>query len=226
MEGRRNPSPRRYRAPQREAAAAKTRERIVRGAVELFERRGWAGTSMRLISETAGVSQKTVEAAYRTKAGVLRAAVDYAIRGDIDPRPMPQRDAVLRMESAADAETMLNLHATQLRNINERSAWIARAVEEAAPSDVEVAKLWQQMNANRAYAIRWATDTYLSKAGRRRGIARAEIEAAFWVALDWGTYRTLTEQAHRTADQFEQWLRWYYHATLLDRHHGGRASDS
>lgn len=210
-----NPAKRTYRSPKREAAAAKTRESILSAAVELFQHRGWAGTSMRLISEAADVSQKTVEAAFGTKAEMLRAAVDYAIRGDLDPRPMPQRERVIQMEAAASARTMLDLHATHVRMINERSAWIARAVEQAAPTDHDVAELWQQMNHNRAYAIRWATDTLLSKPGRRRGLARRHVEATFWIALDWATYRTLTEQAHQTAEHFEQYLRWYYRATLL-----------
>ena len=55
---------------------------------------------MRSIAGAAGVSQKTVEAVFRTKAAVLRASVQYAIRGDVDPLPMPQRAAVARMEQS------------------------------------------------------------------------------------------------------------------------------
>src|SRR5581483_8556958 len=111
----------RYHAPQREAAAARTREAIVHAAKDQFEKRGWAGTTVLSVAEAAGVSVKTVEAQFRTKATLLQLAVEYALRGDLDPRPMPQRRRVAEMEAAPDAATMLRLHAAHLRTINERS---------------------------------------------------------------------------------------------------------
>jgi AcrR family transcriptional regulator len=206
---------RRYHAPRRTAAAARTRETVVRAAKEQFEQRGWAGTTIPSIAQAAGVSVKTVEAQFRTKAALLQLAVDYAIRGDLDPRLMPQRERVAQMEAAPDAATMLKLHAAHLRTINARSARIAWAVEHAAATDPTVARLWEQMNSNRRFAVRWATDTFLSKAGRRRGLRRRYVEATFWNALDWGTYRTLTEHAGLSPDEFQRWLESYYQASLL-----------
>jgi AcrR family transcriptional regulator len=207
---------RRYYAPQRAAAAARTREGIVRCAKEQFEQRGWAGTTMRSVADAAGVSLKTIEAQFRTKATLLQLAVDYAIRGDLDPQPMTQRRRVAEMGAAADAETMLRLHAAHLRTVNERSARIAWAVEHAAAAgDPAVTPLWSRMNANRSFAVRWATETLLAKPGRRRGLRRRRVEAIFWIALDWGTYRTLTEHAGLSPDEFQRWLEAYYGATLL-----------
>lgn len=216
MDDERNFRKRPYRAPNRAASAAQTREAIICAAKELFEGTGWAATTMRAIGENAGVSQKTVEAIFGTKAELLRAAVDYAIRGDTAAAPMPQRETVARMEAAPDARTMLDLHAAHLRAINERSARLAWTVEQAAPADPSVADLWQGMNHNRDYAVRWATNTLLAKPGRRHGLRQHQAAATFWTALDWGTYRTLTQHARHTPRQFEQWLRWYYHSTLLD----------
>ena len=206
---------RRYHAPNRAAAAARTREAVVRAAKEQFEEVGWAGTTMRSVAEVAGVSLKTVEAQFRTKAALLQLAVDYAIRGDLDPLPMPQRERVAEMEAAPDAETMLRLHAAHLRTINGRSARIAWAVEHAAAGDPAVAPLWKQMNSNRSFAVDWATRTLLAKPGRRRGLRRRTVEAIFWNTLDWGTYRTLTEHAGLTPHAFQRWLESYYRATLL-----------
>ncbi len=215
MRKERKPETRVYRAPKRQAAAARTREAIARAAKELFEERGWAGTTIRAVADAADVSQKTVEAVFGTKAALLQAAVEYAIRGDVDPLPMPQRERIALMESAPDAATMLQLHAAHLRTINQRSARLAAAVEHAAAADTDVAALWHEMNRNRSYAVQWATKTFLSKSGRRRGLRRRDVEATFWIALDWGTYRTLTEHAERTPDEAERWLGHYYRSTLL-----------
>jgi TetR/AcrR family transcriptional regulator, regulator of autoinduction and epiphytic fitness len=211
----RNPRKRAYHAPWRQAQAARTREAIVHAAKELFEQHGWTGTTVGAIAESAGVSQKTVEAVFHTKAAMLQAAVDYAIRGDVQALPISQRESVQRMEAAPDAASMLRLHALHLRTINQRSAHIAWTVEHAAASDPTVAKLWQRMNDNRTFGVQWATKTLLKKAGRKRGLTRTQTEATFWVALDWSTYRTLTQQAGLDANQYETWLRRCYKATFL-----------
>lgn len=204
-----------YRAPSRKAAAARTRTAIVSAARDLFEVRGWSGTTVAAIAEAAGVSQKTVEAVFGTKAALLQAAVDYAIRGDVEPDPMPQRDAVRHMESVPGASEFLRLHAAHLRTINERSARLAWTVEHAAGGNPSVATLWERMNENRAYGVAWAASTLLRKTGRKRRLQRRDVEALFWVALDWGTYRTLTQQAGLSDRDYERWLLDYYTATLL-----------
>lgn len=170
---------------------------------------------MREIAEAAGVSQKTIEAAFGTKASLLKAAVDYAIRGDVEAEPIARRESVQKMERAPDAAEMLRLHARHLRVINARSARIAAVVEQAVAADAAVQALWRQMNDNRVYGVHWATETLLSKPGRRPRLTRDHAEAIFWVALDWGTYRTLTEQADLNDVAYERWLQSYYTATLL-----------
>jgi AcrR family transcriptional regulator len=210
------PGRRGYHAPTRDAAATRTREAIVRAAKQLFEEHGWAATTVRSIADAAGVSPKTVEADFGTKAALLEAAVAYAIRGDLDPRPIAERDAIAQVEQAPDAKTMLTLHAAHLRRVHERSARIASAVEQAAATDPIAAERWRQMNRNRTAAIERATDTLLEKPGRKRGLRRPDVQASFWIAIDWATYRTLTEQAHLTPTQYEAWLRRYYKASFLE----------
>ena len=209
--------PRRYDSTRRAAAAAGRRAAVVAAAREVFEEHGWAGTRISEVAARAGVSQKLVEAAFGTKAALLEAAVEYAIRGDVEPVAMPQRERVQAMEGAPDAGAMLRLHAAHLREVNARSARIALVVEQAAAADPAVAVVWRQMNRNREFAVRWATETLWSKPGRRRGLTRARVAAAFWVALDWGTYTTLTERAGLDDPGFERWLVEYYSSLLLAR---------
>ena len=75
-------------------------------------------------------SVKTVEALYRTKAELLKAAVDYAIAGDVEPIPVLAREPVAAMEAAPDAAAMLGLHARHVRAVNGRAAqlfWVVDA---------------------------------------------------------------------------------------------------
>jgi AcrR family transcriptional regulator len=213
--GSRDKKQRHYNASGRQAAAEVRRLAVVAAAREAFEQRGWAAVRVREIAGAAGVSQKLVEATFGTKAALLAAAVDYAVRGDLDPLPMPRRESVQAMEAAPDAAEMLRLHARHLRLVNARSARIAAVVEHAAPADPAVAALWRQMNRNRRYAVEWATETFLTKRRRRRGLRRKQVAAAFWVALEWGTYRTLIDLAGFDDEGYEEWLRKYYASLLL-----------
>jgi AcrR family transcriptional regulator len=206
---------RRYDSRGRQAAAGRRRLEVVVAAREAFERRGWTGVTVREIAEAAGVSQKTIEAVFGTKAALLQAAVDYAIRGDVESLPIARRESVREMEQAADAAEMLRLHARHLRVINASSARIAAVVEQAVAADPTVQGLWRQMNDNRANGVHWATETLLRKPGRRPRLRRDHVESIFWVALDWGTYRTLTELAGLDDTAYQGWLGDYYAATLL-----------
>lgn len=208
------PQKRAYSAPRRDAAAERTREAIVAAAQQLFEERGWAGATIREIGAGAGVSQKTVEAIYRTKARLLQATVEYAMRGDLQPVEILRRDAAAAIEAAPDAASMLELHAAHIRRVTGRSSRIAWVVEQAARGDDRVAALWKQMNRNRSVGVRWATHTLLGKPDAGH-LAEAAVEAVFWVALDWGTYRVLTEQAGLSDDEFETWIAAYYRNMLL-----------
>jgi AcrR family transcriptional regulator len=198
-----------YRAPLREDGALRTRRLITKAAKEAFEKHGWSGATVAGIAERAGVSQSTVEAVFGTKSALLQAAVDYAIRGDIDPVPIRDRAITTQVEAAPDAISMLELHAAHLRGIHGRSAQLAFVVEQAARSDKGVAALWRRMNANRRDGVEWAARTLLGKPGVEH-LRADDVERTFWVALDWGNYRLLTEYTGLSADGYQQWILEYY----------------
>src|SRR5918998_2089183 len=116
-----------YNAPRRAEAAAQTRDAILRAAKARFEDAGWVGTTIPAVASDAGVSPKTIEATFGTKAALLAAVVDFAIRGDIDPTPMASRATVQAERDAPDAATMLDLHAHRSTAIATRTARIAWA---------------------------------------------------------------------------------------------------
>lgn len=202
-------STRSYHAPTREAAAAETRGAIIAAAKRTFETRGWSRATMAAIAADAEVSPKTIEALFGTKAALLKATVDFAIRGDAGLTPIRRRPVTTEMEAAPDAATMLNLHAAHLRRANERAAPIAFVVEHAAQSDPRVAELWGEINRNREDGVQWAARTLLGKPGTDHLDTRT-AERIFWVALDWGTYRLLTDHVGLDPDEYQQWIADYY----------------
>ena len=75
-------SKRSYNSPRRREQAAATRREILEAAQRLFERQGYAATTMAAIAAEAGVALKTVYVAFETKSGVLRALWNLLLRGD------------------------------------------------------------------------------------------------------------------------------------------------
>jgi AcrR family transcriptional regulator len=210
-----NPVKRPYHAPHRAAAAARTREAIVAAAKDAFERLGWSGATMRGIANQAGVSVKTVEALYRTKAELLKEVIDYAIAGDLRPIPVLGRESVAAMQAAPDAAAMLDLHARHTRAISSRAALVLWVAEQAAPAHQDVARLWAQNNDNRCTGARWTATTLLAKPGLPPGIGQQYAEEVFWIAIDPGTYRSLTLGRGLSPADFEMWIRNFYGKMLL-----------
>ena len=210
-----NPATRPYHAPQRAAAAARTRKAIMAAAKNVFERLGWSGATMRIVADEAGVSVKTVEALYRTKAELLRRAVDYAIAGDVLPVPVTDRTSVAAMLDAHDAPAMLRLHARHVRSISSRAAQIFWVVEQAASADPDITELWTQMSANRRTGVRLAVEALLRKPGLPSHISQRFAEEVFWVATDPGIYRSLTLGRGLSPADFETWISHYYSNMLL-----------
>jgi AcrR family transcriptional regulator len=210
------PARRPYNAPQRAAAAARTREAIVAAAKGAFERLSWSGATMRGIADQAGVSVKTVEALYRTKAELLKQAIDYAIAGDLRPVPILARESVAAIQAAPDAPTMLDLHARHhARGIGERAAPILWVAEQAAPTHQDIARIWAQNNDNRRTGAQWAAATLLTKPGVPPHLSQRYAEEVFWIAIDPSTYRSLTLGRGLSPAGYETWIRNFYDKMLL-----------
>jgi AcrR family transcriptional regulator len=217
-----------YHAPRRTAAAAQTREAILRAAKEEFEAHGWAATTMRSIAQNAGVSPKTVEALFSTKPALLEATLMVAFGGEaadsVDGAvPILRPESVLEMrveaareiEDAPDAETMLQLSSALAREINGRAARICWAVETGVSSDERLAELWARLIAAQRFGLHWTAEVLLQKPGIRADLSVREAEETILWAIDWNTYRTLTEKGGLTPEAVEAWTMGFYRRMLL-----------
>ena len=108
------PVKRSYVSPLRSSAAAATRQRILAAGQAVFEARGWSGTTIPLIAAEAGVSPKTIQVQFGTKAKLLADTVDYAIRGEPGNEPVVRRGTAQAIRAAADAAEALRLHAARM----------------------------------------------------------------------------------------------------------------
>src|ERR671931_2109527 len=100
-----------YNSSRRREQAAATRREILEAAQHLFERDGYAATTMAAIAAESGVALKTVYVAFETKAGVLRALWHLLLRGDERDAPVAERAWYREVVEEDDPERQLRLNA-------------------------------------------------------------------------------------------------------------------
>jgi TetR/AcrR family transcriptional regulator, regulator of autoinduction and epiphytic fitness len=208
------PVKRTYNAPRRLAAAAETRQAILKAAKRQLETRGWSGATIRAIATDAQVSPKTVEALFGAKSALLSAVVDYTFRGGHPETPVSEGETARAVEAAPDVETMLARYAEHVVTINARSARLVSVVEAAAGADKQAAALWARMTRNRRSGARWAAETMLSKPDAPQ-LDAGDVESIFLVGLNAMTYQVLTGELGLTNAAARSWLHVYYRRMLL-----------
>jgi AcrR family transcriptional regulator len=205
------PATRPYNAPARAAAAERNRAAIISAAQAGFEEHGWARTTIPAVANSAGVSPKTVEAQFQTKANLLAVVVTSIGRSPADV------EASKQFQEATSAISALPFHSAYAAPRSARSARIARAVMEAAPTDPKVAEIAERMRRNLDFGAQWAARIMMGKRGLAGGLSFEEAERVFRFAIDPGTYRTLTGELGLDDDGVREWMLRYERGMLLLR---------
>lgn len=195
-----------YRSDQREAQARTTRRRIVEAATAAFLERGYAGTTIRGVARSAGVSVPGVEIAFGTKARLLKAAIDVAIAGDDEPVAMLDREWADRAGEATTAADLLTIATGVLGPAQVRSAGLVLAVLEGAVSEGELNALADQLIEQRAVTAGWLVDALARVAGRPAGLGRTEAIDTMWILMDPAVFDRLTRQRHWSVGQYQRWF--------------------
>src|SRR3954471_9677533 len=167
------PVKRAYDAPSRREAAAKTRDRICAAAEELFERDGYARTSIRAVAERAAVSEATVYLAFPNKAALLDAVIRRAVRDN----PGESLDAVV----AGSPESVITRLAASQAMLMARAARAIALGEAASLMEADMRPLRERAHANLRAAFRRIADR-LEEAGRRRVGAQAAADTLYAIA--------------------------------------------
>ncbi len=128
-------STRRYNSPRRREQAAATRQEILEAAQRLFERQGYAATTMAAVAAEAGVALKTVYVVFETKSGLLRALWHMLLRGDQEDVPVGERRWYRELVEEPDPERQLRLNAHNSRVVKQRAGSLMGVIRSAATLD-------------------------------------------------------------------------------------------
>jgi AcrR family transcriptional regulator len=198
--------PRRYNSPRRREQAAATRREILEAAQRLFERHGYAATTMAAIAAEAGVALKTVYVAFETKSGVLRALWHLLLRGDEADVPMGERQWYRDVLAEPDPRRQVWLVAQNSRAVKTRAAALMKVIRDAAPTEPDIQALWSRIQSD-FHEIQRPIVAALDE----RDALRPELDVARATDLLWtlnhpDLWHLLVGERGWSAEEYEQWF--------------------
>jgi AcrR family transcriptional regulator len=199
-------SPRPYNSPRRREQAAATRRSILDAAQRLFERQGYAATTMEAIATEAGVALKTVYVVFTTKSGLLRALWDLLLKGDQDDAAVAERPWYREVMEEPDPERQLRLNARNARMVKERIAGVLEVIRDAAPIDADTAALWELIQTDFYENQRVIVTSLGEKHALHAGLDVTRATDILWTLNHPDQWFLLVGRRGWTADQFEQWF--------------------
>jgi AcrR family transcriptional regulator len=198
-------SKRRYHSPRRREQAAATRREILEAALSLFEKRGYAATTMGAIATEAGVALKTVYVAFESKSGVLRALWNFRLRGDEEDVPVAERDWYRTMLAEPDPERQLRLVAQNGRAVKLRIAALIDVIRSAAPSDPDIEALWERINTDFHANQRAIVESLNEKNALRPGLDVDRATDVLWSINFSNLWHLLVDERSWSPEEFERW---------------------
>jgi AcrR family transcriptional regulator len=205
-----------YNSSGRKAAAEATRHAILAAARRLFLKYGYAGATMPMIAEAAGIALDTVYAAVGKKPALFRLLVESAISGQDETVPAEQRDYVRAIRAEPDAAAKLKIYAAALGAIQPRLAPIFQVLQAAAPLEPDLDKLWREISRRRAANMLLLAQDLAATGQLRPDLSVPEIADIIWSMNAPEYFQLLVGQRGWTVARFESWLADAWTRLLLE----------
>ena len=199
-------SRRRYDATGRRAQARANRARIIAVATRLFCDQGYAATSMAQIAAEAGVSTPTVFTAGKSKANLLKEAVDVAIVGDVDPVPLAERAPMRHVHEAPTAGEALRRYAAVMADVAPRAYPVFAVVAAAADSEPQIAALARDLDQQRLAAATAVAATVADRAGETDPDRQSYLRDTIWTLNSPLLYGLLVHQRGWSVEAYRDWM--------------------
>jgi len=197
---------RRYVSPRRREQAAATRRAILEAAQALFERDGYAATTIAAVAREAGVATKTVYLAFETKSGLLRALWHLLLRGDEDDIPIAERAWYRAMLDEPDPARRLAIGARGARTVKERAGGLLRVIRTAALVDADAAALWDRIESDFHTNQMAIVETVHRDGALRRGLGVARATDILWTLNHPDVWHLLVVERGWTPAEWERWF--------------------
>jgi len=204
-----------YVSPLREEQAAATRQTVLQAARRLFERDGYAATSMPAIAAEARVAVKTLYLAFGTKPDLLRTVWEQRLAGDEAATPVRERAWYRDIDADDDPRTKLRLLARQSGGVKRRTGRLLIVIRDAATTDREIRALWDDVEA-KLHSVSVGIVEQLAAVGALSPDVEARAAAdAIWALNHPSTWHLLVVVRGWSEEAYEEWLERSFAAQLL-----------
>jgi AcrR family transcriptional regulator len=202
-----------YDSPRRREQAAATRAAILDAALRLFEKRGYAATSVAAIAEEAGVALKTVYAVFGTKRGVLLALRSRLVRGADEAVPVAQQDWFRAVLAEPEPRKRLAMFAASATALKSRAGGIFEIIRHAAPADPEIGAMWDEFMRDFYENQRQVIDRFDADGALKVDVNRATD--ILWTINHPAVYHLLVAERGWNPHDYQHWLEETLDAQLL-----------
>ena len=174
-------------------------------AARRFVERGYLGTTMEAIADSAGVAVQTVYYVFGTKRNVLASVLDVQIAGNADTVPVARQTWVDEIAAVPHAHAALELLAERAVGILARAAPIYDVVRRAA-SDPEIAELLTANRAARRSDQRRLIELLGAAGHLRPGLDVETAADILYGLLNEEVFLLLTADCGWSTEQFGRWV--------------------
>lgn len=176
-----------------------TRRAILDAARSLFTTQGYLNTPIRALAENAGVSVQTIYATFGSKPGVLMALLERMDQERVEP-------IAGRLLRAEDPGETLDLVASLERHVREAGGDVLRVAMQAAASDPEVARVWDEMFDRHRQGVARMCQRLARSRWLRPGLTTDHAIATAFALTSVEAYEELVHKQGWSHDRYEKWL--------------------
>ncbi len=189
-----------YHSPMRRRQTEETRHKLLEVSRTLFLQRGYAGTTTEAVAKEAGVSPRTVLAAFGSKRGILAELLSLNSFGEQYQELLAQ----LRVEPNPFQRVHLVAQLTrQIYDISTPEFDLLRGAGAIAP---ELADFYREVE-ERHWSRQERFITFLETCGvLRADLSHAKATDELWVLTSFDLYRRLIIERGWSTEEYEAWL--------------------
>ncbi|MFN0090367.1 MAG: TetR/AcrR family transcriptional regulator [Acidimicrobiales bacterium] len=207
-----------YDNSARAARAGKTRVRVLAAARASFLARGFAGTTIGLVADEAGVSQETIYKTLGSKARLLKAVYDVTLAGDDDDVPLVQRPEALAVLHAPSGEEAIAAYAKLAQTIAARTDPLVRMIMGSRDTDTSLMSFVNTIHEERRKGSAFWVQHWRAAGWLREDLDVERAADILW-ALNSYEPRWLLADRGWSADEFVAWFaETLRHALLRGTH--------
>ena len=203
------PKRRRYDSSARRTQASLTRRRILDAARSLFASHGLDRVTIDAVASGAGVSAATVYAAFRSKAGILKALMEESLFND------RYQALVERTRHVTDPVELLHMTASIARAIYDGEKAQLGVIRGASAFSAELREVEQQFERARSDLQAARAERIARKGTVKPGLGLQQVRDILWMLTSRDPYRMLVVERGWTPDAYERWLADTLVRTLL-----------